>query len=136
MLTWEKDDRAPSLYTRMYLLGMRLMRDKLAFEGAQHTLRTARKLQRRGSRPPTRWTRLTTRLTTTAISGMPVWTVASPRSKPTVRVVYVHGGGYVHPLTTDYCRLVRALARRPLKCSCRTTRSPPTPPSTTYCPGS
>jgi acetyl esterase/lipase len=29
------------------------------------------------------------------------------------RVVYVHGGGYVHPLTKDYWRLVRRLARGP-----------------------
>jgi acetyl esterase/lipase len=28
-------------------------------------------------------------------------------------VLYVHGGGYVHPLTADYWRLVRSLARAP-----------------------
>ena len=104
MLTWDKDDRAPSLYTRMYVLGMRLMRDKEAFEGAEHTLNVARKLQRSGSRPPTRWTRLTTRVKTTTVAGMTVWTVASRRKEPMSRVVYVHGGGYVHPLTVDYWR--------------------------------
>jgi acetyl esterase/lipase len=113
VLTWDKDDRAPTPYTRMYVLGMRLMRDKEAFEGAEHTLRTAKKLQRTGSRPPTRWTRLTTRVTTTTVAGMPVWTVVPRRRKPTARVVYVHGGGYVHPLTVDYWRLVRALAATP-----------------------
>ena len=113
MLTWDTDDRAPSLYTRLYLLGMRLMRDKEAFEGEGHTLREARRLQRKGSRPPTRWTRLTTRVSTTTVAGMPVWTVSSRRSKPKVRVVYVHGGGYVHPLTVDYWRLVSALAAAP-----------------------
>ena len=97
----------------MYLLGMRLMRDKEAFEGAEHTLSTARKLQRSGSRPPTRWTRLTSRVETTTVAGMPVWTVVSRRTKPTARVIYVHGGGYVHPLTVDYWRLVRALAATP-----------------------
>jgi len=97
----------------MYVLGMRLTRDKEAFEGAEHTLRNARKLQRSGSRPPTRWTRLTTRVTTTKVAGMPVWTAVSRRRKPVARVIYVHGGGYVHPLTADYWRLVRALAETP-----------------------
>jgi acetyl esterase/lipase len=113
MLTWDRDERPPSLYTRAYVLGMRLMRDKEAFEGARHTLKTAEKLQRSGSRPPTRWTRLISHVTTTTSAGMRVWTVAPRRSVPKVRVVYIHGGGYVHPLTTDYWRLVRALAKAP-----------------------
>jgi monoterpene epsilon-lactone hydrolase len=64
-------------------------------------------------RRETRWTRLTTRVRTTTVAGMPVWTVAPRRGEPKVRVVYVHGGGYVHPLTADYWRLVRALAAAP-----------------------
>jgi acetyl esterase/lipase len=44
---------------------------------------------------------------------MTVWSVC-PRRGPTVaRVLYLHGGGYIHPLTTDYWRLVRALATVP-----------------------
>jgi epsilon-lactone hydrolase len=113
VLTWDEDDRSPSLYTRIYVLGMRLMRDKEAFEGAEHTLDNARKLQRKGSRQPTRWTRLTNRVATTTVAGMRVWTVSPRRRKPNARVVYVHGGGYVHPLTADYWRLVRALVAAP-----------------------
>lgn len=30
-----------------------------------------------------------------------------------MRVLYLHGGGYVHPLTRDYWRLVRALSAAP-----------------------
>lgn len=43
--------------------------------------------------------------------GMRVWSVRSrgTRTTPAARVVYFHGGGYVHPLTKDYWRLVRAL---------------------------
>ncbi|MEH3032800.1 MAG: alpha/beta hydrolase fold domain-containing protein [Aeromicrobium erythreum] len=44
---------------------------------------------------------------------MPVWTVRPRRARPLVRVLYLHGGGYVHPLTKDYWRLVRALAGTP-----------------------
>jgi acetyl esterase/lipase len=113
MVTWVKDDRPPSWYTRLYVRGMRLRRDKQAFSGGEHTLRVARSRQREGNRPPTRLTRLLTRSTHTRVEGVPVWIVEPRRGKPMARVVYVHGGGYVHPLTTDYWRLVRHLARTP-----------------------
>ena len=38
-MRWEVDDRPATLYTRVYMAGMWLMRDKRAFEGAEHTLR-------------------------------------------------------------------------------------------------
>jgi monoterpene epsilon-lactone hydrolase len=41
------------------------------------------------------------------------WTVRPRRRQPVARVLYLHGGGYVHPLTRDYWRLVRALVRAP-----------------------
>src|SRR4051794_956412 len=45
-----------------------------------------------------------------------MWPVfRSGRSGPvdgrTAHVVYVHGGGYVHPLTADYWRLIRQFVR-------------------------
>jgi monoterpene epsilon-lactone hydrolase len=115
MVTWVRDDRPASWYTRLYVRGMRLMRDKQAFTGARHTLHVARSRQREGSRPPTRWTRLETRTEQTRIAGTTVWSVQPRRAEPVVRVVYVHGGGYVHPLTTDYWRLVRQLVRTPAR---------------------
>lgn len=42
---------------------------------------------------------------------MRVWTVRPRRAKPAARVLYVHGGGYVHPLSADYWRLARSLCR-------------------------
>jgi acetyl esterase/lipase len=42
---------------------------------------------------------------------MRVWTVRPRRGEPAARVLYVHGGGYVHPLSADYWRLVRSLCR-------------------------
>ena len=48
MLTWDEDERPPSGYTRMYVLGMRLLREKEVFERARLTLRTALELQRSG----------------------------------------------------------------------------------------
>lgn len=113
MVRWEKDERPASWWTRLYVRGMWLARDKEAFEGGQHTLRVARDEQRSGDSPPTRWTRLTTRVTTRQVGGRPVWTVRPRRKEPVARVLYVHGGGYVHPLTPDYWRLVRALAGAP-----------------------
>jgi monoterpene epsilon-lactone hydrolase len=113
MLTWTTDDRPPTLWTRLYVRGMRLSRDKRAFEGAGHTLRKARQRQREGNRPPTRWTRMTRRVSGEDIAGIQVWIVRPRRRTPQARVVYVHGGGYIHPLTRDYWRLVRALARVP-----------------------
>jgi acetyl esterase/lipase len=113
MLRWDLDDRPASLWTRAYVIGMRLNRDKQAFSGAERTLRTAQERQRSGDRPPTRWTRLRDRVTTTSTEGMTVWRVRPRRGRPRVRVLYLHGGGYVHPLTADYWRLVRALARVP-----------------------
>ena len=112
-MRWEVDDRPPTLYARLYVLGMWLTRDKQAFEGARRTLRTARTRQRRGDRGPTRWTRLVTRVTEHTAAGMTVWSAGPRRRTPLARVVYVHGGGYLHPLTKDYWRLVRALVAAP-----------------------
>jgi epsilon-lactone hydrolase len=107
---WETQDRSPSLYTRLYVAGMRLARDKSAFEGEEHTKDVALKRQRSGNAPPTRWTRIARRVTTEQVAGMTVWRVRPRTDPPRVRVVYVHGGGYVHPLTKDYWRLVRSLS--------------------------
>jgi epsilon-lactone hydrolase len=108
-MRWDVDDRPATLYTRAYMAGMWLARDKRAFEGEEHTLRAARKRQRSGDRPPTLLTRRTTRIRTETIAGMTVWSVRPRRDSPVARVIYVHGGGYVHPLSADYWRLVRAL---------------------------
>lgn len=113
MVNWNVDDHGRSLYTRLYMLGMRLARDDEAFEGEAHTRRVARDRQQSGDRPPTRLTRLLRQVGTTTRDGMTVWTVRPRRRTPVARVVYVHGGGYVHPLTVDYWRLVRALSRVP-----------------------
>lgn len=113
MLHWDVDDRPPALVTRAYVLGMRIARDKQAFEGARHTLREALRRQRSGDAPPTWVTRLRHRVSTTTAAGMTVWTVRPRRRPPVVRILYLHGGGYVHPLTADYWRLVRSLTRVP-----------------------
>jgi acetyl esterase/lipase len=112
-MRWDVDDRPPTLYTRLYVSGMWLARDKKAFEGARQTLRTARKRQRSGDQGPTPWTRLVTRASTQTAAGMRVWSLRPRRRTPIARVVYVHGGGYVHPLTRDYWRLTRALVAAP-----------------------
>jgi acetyl esterase/lipase len=111
---WRVDDRPAHVYTRAYVAGMWARRDKSAFEGAEQTLRKARDKQAAGDAPPTRWTRLRRRVVETRWDGMQVWRVG-PRggTAPVVRVVYFHGGGYVHPLTKDYWRLVRALTSAP-----------------------
>lgn len=112
-MRWDVDDRPPTPYTRLYVRAMWWARDKRAFEGEQHTLRTARSRQQSGNHPPTRLTRLRHRVAAERVADMPVW-VVRPRGRPPVaRVVYVHGGGYIHPLTADYWRLVRALAGAP-----------------------
>ena len=93
------------------MLGMWLRRDKQAFEGAEHTLEAAEQRQAEGDAPPTRLTRWRRRVSERQVAGLRTWTVAPRRGRPTARVVYVHGGGYVHPLSKDYWRLVRALTR-------------------------
>ncbi|MCW2849212.1 MAG: steryl acetyl hydrolase [Marmoricola sp.] len=113
MIRWDTDRRSMSLYTRAYLVGMRLRRDKQAFEGAEHTLSNARELQRHGDSAPTRLTRLLFRVEDDEVAGMVVWKVRSRLRRPKASVIYVHGGGYVHPLTADYWRLVRALTMSP-----------------------
>lgn len=113
MVRWDTDDRPATPYTRLYMLGMRLSREERAFEGAQQTLRIAKERQRAGDAPPTALTRLSTRVTEGRSAGMTVWTVRPRRRRPVARVVYVHGGGYVHPLSADYWRLVRALVHAP-----------------------
>jgi epsilon-lactone hydrolase len=110
---WEVDDRPATLYTRAYMAGMWLSRDKRAFEGAAQTLKTARERQRSGDRPPTPLTRLTARVRTDTVADMTVWSVRPRHAAPAARVVYLHGGGYLHPLTADYWRLVRALVTVP-----------------------
>jgi acetyl esterase/lipase len=113
VVEWDKHDRARTPYTLAYVAGMRARRDKEAFEGAEHTLRTARQRQAEGDHGPTRLTRLLTEVSETRADGMTVWRVRPRRRPPAARVLYVHGGGYVHPLTADYWRLVRALCRAP-----------------------
>lgn len=110
---WDRDDRKATLFTRLYVLGMRLARDKQAFIGEQHTLETARKRQRSGNHPPTALTRLVRPIAQTTIAGMPTWTIRPRRETPIVRILYLHGGGYVHPLTADYWRLIRTLTSVP-----------------------
>lgn len=110
---WDVDDRPASLWTRLYVRGMELARDEDAFRGAAHTRRVALQEQQKGDRPPTRLTRAVAQVTTDTVAGMTVWTVRPRRAQPVARVVYLHGGGYVHPLTVDYWRLVRALLRVP-----------------------
>ncbi|KQY59801.1 hypothetical protein ASD11_09735 [Aeromicrobium sp. Root495] len=109
-MTWDVDDRPMTLAARLYVLGMRLMRDKEAFEGEERTLEKARDRQRSGNRPPTVWTRRRCRVSSRTSHDMTVWTVGPRRAGATSRIVYLHGGGYVHPLTVDYWRLVRSLA--------------------------
>lgn len=113
MIQWETDRRAASLVTRVYVRGMRWRRDKQAFEGAAHTVARARRLQRRGDAPPTLLTRLQGRVSWRRAGTMDTWRVGPRRTEPSARVLYLHGGGYVHPLTADYWRLVRALVRAP-----------------------
>ena len=109
-ITWHVDDRPPHVWTRVYVATMWALRDKRAFTGERHTLHTALRRQRSGDRPPTRWTRLRRRVVRTIREAMTVWTVRPRGTRPAVRVLYLHGGGYVHPLTPDYWRLVRALS--------------------------
>jgi epsilon-lactone hydrolase len=106
---WEVDDRSLTWWTRVYVRGMRWRRDKQAFTGAEHTRETALKLQRTGDEAPTLPTRVRTRVTTTSVADMTVWVARPRRRRASVQVLYLHGGGYVHPLTGDYWRLVRAL---------------------------
>jgi acetyl esterase/lipase len=113
VLRWTVDRRAPSLYARLYVLGMRAARDQRAFEGAERTLRVARRRQRQGDHPPTRYTRFVTRVTRAEAAGLRIWVARPRRHRRVARVVYLHGGGYVHPLTSDYWRLVRALVHGP-----------------------
>lgn len=113
MITWDVDDRSLHPFSRLYVRGMWWRRDKEAFEGAEQTRRAARRRQREGDVPPTRLTRVRRRVRCADLRGMTVWTAAPRRRAPQVRVLYLHGGGYVHPLTADYWRLVRALVRAP-----------------------
>ena len=113
MVQWDVDERRLRLYTRAYLVGMRLRRDKQAFEGAEHTLENAQRLQQTGDSPPTRLTRILTRVERADVDDLTVWKARPRRRTSTASVIYVHGGGYVHPLTADYWRLVRALTRTP-----------------------
>jgi monoterpene epsilon-lactone hydrolase len=111
--TWHVDGRPLHPWTRLYVALMRARRDDLAFSGERHTLRVARREQRRGDRPPTRLTRWTTRVGPLAEDALDGWALRPRRRRPAVRVVYLHGGGYVHPLTADYWRLARSLVRTP-----------------------
>ena len=113
MIRWDVDERRLSLYTRVYLTGMKLRRDKQAFEGAEHTLHNAEQLQASGDSPPTLVTRLLTRVERADLKGMTLWRVRPRPRRCATGVIYVHGGGYVHPLTGDYWRLVRALTKTP-----------------------
>ena len=112
-MRWDVDDRPPSLYTRLYEKGMWWARDKRAFEGPRHTLAESRCRQRAGDRAPTMLTRLLVTVSSGNAGDMTVWTTRPRRGQPLARVVYIHGGGYVHPLTADYWRLIRSLTKTP-----------------------
>lgn len=110
-VTWTIDARRPTLAARVYRWAMHRARDDRAFSGAARTLRTALQRQREGDRPPTWWTRRAVLVDETAVGGGRCWRLRPRRGHPQVRVLYLHGGGYVHPLTVDYWRLVRCLVR-------------------------
>ncbi|MFW6772882.1 alpha/beta hydrolase fold domain-containing protein [Nocardioides sp. CPCC 205120] len=112
-VTHDVDDRPPTPWTRLYVAGMWLARDKDAFTGAEHTRENALELQRKSDAPPTRLTRRRLDVREEQRHGMRTWVVRPRAATPVARVVYLHGGGYVHPLTADYWRLVRALAEAP-----------------------
>ena len=101
-MRWDVDGCPPSLYTRLYEKGMWLGRDKRAFQGPQHTLAEARRRQRAGDRAPAWPTRMRVQVRSGIAVEMVVWTARPRRDEPLARVVYIHGGGYVHPLTADY----------------------------------
>jgi monoterpene epsilon-lactone hydrolase len=113
VLRWESDTTSASPYTRAYVAAMWRARDKEAFEGSAHTLDEAMQRQSSGNQPPTRWTRWRARVDRERSSDLLLWRVRPRRRAPEARVLYLHGGGYIHPLTKDYWRLVRALARTP-----------------------
>jgi len=113
VLQWTNDRLSATPWTRVYIACMRLARDKAAFQGSTHTLRVTRERQAEGDASPGRATRLRYAITSTEFQGMTLWRVRPRRRLPVARVVYLHGGGYVHPLTKDYWRLVRALAAAP-----------------------
>lgn len=112
-VTHTVDDRPATLAARLFVLAMRVARDKRAFEGETHTRAVALERQRSGDRPPTRWTRWVRRTAEVRRHGVRAWVVRPRRREADVVVLYLHGGGYVHPLTVDYWRLVRALGRAP-----------------------
>lgn len=113
-IQWDRDDRRASFLTRFYIRGMWWARDKAAFADPDQTLQTARKRQQAGNRSPTCLTRLRTSVSTIDVAEMPTWVVRPRGTAPVAaRVIYLHGGGYVHPLTVDYWRLVRALTTVP-----------------------
>lgn len=110
---WLVDDRPMTSWTRLYVRAMWWRCDKRAFEGERGTLERARRRQRSGSSGPTLLTRLVTRSRWEPAGPVPGWRTRPRRREPVARVVHLHGGGYVHPLTADYWRLVRALAGAP-----------------------
>jgi monoterpene epsilon-lactone hydrolase len=119
MLDWQVDERPATLYTRCYVAAMWLWRDKQAFEGTTHTPERAMRLQAKGDSAPTPWTRLTRRVSRERHHDMEVWRVRRRHLLPGLkacaraRILYLHGGGFVHPLTKDYWRLARALSLAP-----------------------
>lgn len=112
-MEWYVDDRPASPYTRLYVRWMWWRRDKRAFEGERHTRHTARERQASGDHPPGLLTRLRVRVMGRKMAGMQVWVARPRKAAPVASVVYLHGGGYIHPLTPDYWRLVRALVSVP-----------------------
>lgn len=110
-VTWTTDSRRATTWARAYRTVMGWSRDDQAFSGAARTLRTALARQRAGDRPPTRWTRLVAEVEERMLDGHLVWSLRPRRGPVTVEVLYLHGGGYVHPLTVDYWRLARSLVR-------------------------
>ena len=113
MLRWLTDDRPASRAARARMLRMRALGRRRAFEGAEHSFRVARRRQRRGDAAPTLVTRARARVVASRHDGMRVWTLTRRRRRPVARVVYLHGGGYLHPLTRDYWRLLRLLVDVP-----------------------
>jgi monoterpene epsilon-lactone hydrolase len=113
VLRWLTDDRPASRRARWWMARTRLTGRRRAFEGEEHSFRVARRQQRRGDAPPTSATLAGVRVVETQHDGMTVWFLRPRRRRPAARVVYVHGGGYLHPLTRDYWRLARALVGIP-----------------------
>ena len=103
----------PSLSSRLLVALLHITRRKRVYSSVQQVLDGIRQVRQQGPARPSAHLQQRLRVQHQHIDGIEVYHLA-PRTSParSVRVLYLHGGAYIRPITVHHWRFLQALVER------------------------